>query len=263
MLIPINVAENGNTVPMTVSENGGSIEMGAEQVEIVEAISPTVDVDRVEGGVKITTHDLRGTQTEIVYDGAAGQPGDPGPAGADGKDGADGYSPSVSVTQITGGHRVSVTDATGTDVFDVMDGVDGQDGQTGPAGADGVGVPSGGTAGQVLVKASATDYDTAWADGGTGGGPYIQIGTAVASTAIKSGYGDIEVTFPVAFKADTEPHIMVCLSAGSITNTNAANVSLWVMSRTVTNEGFTARFFNSTVTNITPTISWIAIGEKA
>ena len=41
----------------------------------------------------------------------------------------------------------------------------GATGATGPAGsdgADGQGVPVGGAEGQVLVKSSATDYDTAW-----------------------------------------------------------------------------------------------------
>lgn len=36
--------------------------------------------------------------------------------------GTDGFSPTVTVTNITGGHRVSITDATGTKTFDVMDG---------------------------------------------------------------------------------------------------------------------------------------------
>lgn len=47
------------------------------------------------------------------------------------------------------------------------DGDDGADGAAGAAGAngvDGIGVPAGGTTGQVLVKASETDYDTQWAD---------------------------------------------------------------------------------------------------
>lgn len=39
-----------------------------------------------------------------------------------GKDGEDGVSPTVDVTTITGGHRVSITDANGTKSFDVMDG---------------------------------------------------------------------------------------------------------------------------------------------
>jgi hypothetical protein len=40
----------------------------------------------------------------------------------------------------------------------------GSTGATGATGDDGVGVPSGGTAGQFLKKASGTDFDTAWAD---------------------------------------------------------------------------------------------------
>ena len=48
----------------------------------------------------------------------------------DGENGDDGFSPQITVTNITGGHRVSVTDASGTNTFDVMDGQDGQDGVT-------------------------------------------------------------------------------------------------------------------------------------
>jgi hypothetical protein len=48
----------------------------------------------------------------------------------------------------------------------------GADGATGPTGATGPGVASGGTAGQILSKTSATDYVTGWIDAptGTGGG---------------------------------------------------------------------------------------------
>jgi len=49
---------------------------------------------------------------------------------------------------------------------------------TGPAGADGVGVPTGGTTGQVLAKDSNADYDTEWVDQ-TGGGGSMEIGTEV------------------------------------------------------------------------------------
>lgn len=48
-----------------------------------------------------------------------GDPGDPGD---------DGFSPVVSVSSITGGHEVAVTDKNGTQTFDVMDGTDGEDG---------------------------------------------------------------------------------------------------------------------------------------
>ena len=49
-------------------------------------------------------------------------------------DGADGVSPTVAVSNITGGHRVTITDADGSHVFDVMDGVDGTDGTDGEDG---------------------------------------------------------------------------------------------------------------------------------
>ena len=39
-----------------------------------------------------------------------------------GEDGQDGKSPTVTVTDITGGHRITITDASGQKTFDVMDG---------------------------------------------------------------------------------------------------------------------------------------------
>ena len=41
-------------------------------------------------------------------------------------------------------------------------GPQGETGPAGPAGADGVGVPAGGTTGQVLAKSSGADYETQW-----------------------------------------------------------------------------------------------------
>ena len=49
-------------------------------------------------------------------------------------DGQDGFSPVVSVSEISGGHAVSVTDAEGTETFNVMDGQPGQDGEPGQDG---------------------------------------------------------------------------------------------------------------------------------
>lgn len=53
-------------------------------------------------------------------------------------------------------------------------GVDGADGADGIDGTDGVGVPPGGTSGQVLAKSSATDYDTEWVDQ-TGGAASVEV----------------------------------------------------------------------------------------
>ena len=54
--------------------------------------------------------------------------------GKDGSNGKDGVSPAVSVSAITGGHRITITDASGTKTVDVMDGSDGQNGNDGAAG---------------------------------------------------------------------------------------------------------------------------------
>lgn len=68
-----------------------------------------------------------GARGEIGAQGPAGERGERGPAGdtgASGKDGADGISPTVSITAITGGHRITITDADGQHSADVMDGDD-------------------------------------------------------------------------------------------------------------------------------------------
>lgn len=51
--------------------------------------------------------------------------GPQGPAGPQGPQGESGVSPTVTVTEIIGGHRVVITDATGEHTFDVMDGTGG------------------------------------------------------------------------------------------------------------------------------------------
>ena len=70
-------------------------------------------------------------------DGADGRDGRDGTNGAPGEDGEDGFSPVVTVEEITGGHRVTITDAQGDHVFDVMDGENGADGINGTDGVDG------------------------------------------------------------------------------------------------------------------------------
>ena len=57
-------------------------------------------------------------------------------------------------------------------------GPQGATGATGSAGAAGQGVPTGGTTGQVLRKASGTNYDTEW---GTGGGGSVTYGTTAGT----------------------------------------------------------------------------------
>lgn len=72
----------------------------------------------------------------------------------------------------------------------------GETGPTGPAGADGAdgeGVPAGGTAGQVLTKASGTDYDTTWDDPPDGESPTAaNIGAVIAGATEKTTPADAD-----------------------------------------------------------------------
>ncbi len=65
-----------------------------------------------------------------------------GSGGGSGSDGKDGVSPTISVSTITGGHRLTITDVNGTKTVDIMDGEDGTSGKDGTNGADGVGISS-------------------------------------------------------------------------------------------------------------------------
>lgn len=95
-----------------------------------------------------------------------------GQDGAPGADGADGFSPTVSVTEITGGHQLTVTDAEGDHTFSVMDGADGAAGQDGQDGQDGFSpratvTKSGSTATITITDATGTTTQTI-SDGATG-----------------------------------------------------------------------------------------------
>lgn len=101
--------------------------------------------------------------------GAKGDTGETGPAGPQGIQGVQGETGPQGVQGIQG-----------------VQGPKGDTGATGAQGPAGVGVPTGGTTGQVLKKKSGTDYDTEWADeeGGGGSGSTVSV-TQIQSTGTK------------------------------------------------------------------------------
>ena len=68
-----------------------------------------------------------GEKGDVGEIGPQGEPGEAGPKGEMGAPGKDGVSPTLSISSITGGHRITITDAAGSKSFDVKDGENGKD----------------------------------------------------------------------------------------------------------------------------------------
>ena len=134
-------------------------ESNVEQTSVMDVMNGSKgdDGDQGEDGVGIASFKVEGTNLIVVLtDGTESDPIEiPTVNGTDGKDGTDGVSPTVTTATITGGTKVIITDVTGSHEFDVMDGQNGQ---------DGLGVPAGGTTGQILAKKSDSNNDTEWVD---------------------------------------------------------------------------------------------------
>jgi len=127
---------------------------------------------------KPNTAFLPGQRVNIMTPGPAGPPGPQGPPGEDstipgpiGPQGPPGLDSTIPGPQ----------------------GPPGLDGQDGVDGAPGVGIASGGTTGQMLVKASDANYDTEWEDPAAGAGG-LPVGGGLGDFLLKASAidGDIE-----------------------------------------------------------------------
>ena len=94
----------------------------------------------------------------------------------------------------------------------------GDPGAPGADGADGVGVPTGGTTGQSLVKASGTNYDTTWAD-------RVPTTRTVSTTSPLSGGGALSSDITIAIAdgtTSTKGAVQLTDSTASTSTTTAA-----------------------------------------
>lgn len=122
-----NIAINGQTITLTFAD-------GSQETATASGLKGISSIAKTGTSGLVDTYTITftdgSTTTFTVTNGAqgeAGPQGPQGPQGIQGPAGDDGVSPEVTITAITGGHRVNITDAThpqGQD-FDVMDGHDG------------------------------------------------------------------------------------------------------------------------------------------
>jgi hypothetical protein len=82
-------------------------------------------------------------------------------------------------------------DPTTSEWLPILAGAKGDTGEIGPRGPEGFGVPSGGTEGQVLGKASGTDYDFEWIDGGGRFAIQLNEQAITANYTIPSGFNGV------------------------------------------------------------------------
>ena len=108
--------------------------------------------------------------------GPQGEKGDPGETGPQGPQGEQGIQGETGPQGPQG--EKGDTGETGAK------GDKGDKGDTGETGPAGPGVPSGGTAGQVLKKKSAADYDAEWTDESGGGSNVIELNGSVSGTTV-------------------------------------------------------------------------------
>lgn len=105
-------------------------------------ISPLINITPITNGNRVTIVDANGTKSFDIKNGVNGTSGADGKDGytpqknidyfdgANGRDGIDGVSPTLTVSAISGGHKVTITDVNSTKHFNVMNGLDGQGGIT-------------------------------------------------------------------------------------------------------------------------------------
>ena len=169
--------------------------------------------------------------------------GDKGDTGNTGATGADGVSPAVTISEITGGHSVSITDKDhpSGQSFNIMDGEDGQDGQDGQDGADGYSptatvTKSGSTATITITDKNGTT--TAQVNDGVGAITDVtQNGTSVLDGTIAKVVAD----------ANTIETVKVDGSALTPDTNKAVNIDLSGKVDKVTGKGLSANDFTDTL----------------
>ena len=136
----------------------------------------------IESIAKTSTSGLVDTYTITMTDGATFAfrvtNGADGTNGTNGRNGTNGVSPTIAVSNITGGHRLTITDANGTRTVNVMDGTNGTNGTNGTDGKDGTNGTNGtdGKDGTTFFPSVSAEGVISWTnDGGKSNPPSVNI----------------------------------------------------------------------------------------
>lgn len=178
-----NLGVDGNVDELDFVGTGvNAVRAGNKVTVTVDAVAGTPGVDGKSAYEIAVDNGFVGNEAAWLAS-LVGPQGDPGADGTDGTDGTDG-SDGTNGTDGKSAYEIAVDNgfvgseaawltsligAAGADGSDGSDGTDGADGLDGTDGADGQGVPTGGSAGQVLAKIDGTDFNTEWIDPSTGG----------------------------------------------------------------------------------------------
>ncbi len=192
-MITVTITETTSPITVTVTDDGAAV--SAALTSTVVQSTATIALERGPVGPAGPAgadgadgaDGAQGPQGETGPAGPTGPTGAQGPAGADGADGDEGPQGPQGPAGPAGADGADGSDGaqgpTGPAGADGADGAEGPQGPAGPTGptgatgpagadgsdgADGQGVPTGGTAGQVLSKIDGTDYNTRWVDDQTG-----------------------------------------------------------------------------------------------
>ena len=96
-------ADGVSVTDIDVNDKNQIVFTMSDGTEITSGVIPTVKGDKGDKGDKLTFSDLTDADKQSLK-------------------GKDGYSPTISITDITGGHKVTVTNENGSSSFNVMDG---------------------------------------------------------------------------------------------------------------------------------------------
>lgn len=201
---------------------------GVGIANIVENSDSSITI-RMTDGSSYTTKPLRGKEGE------PGQPGQPG---------NDGVSPTVAVTAITGGHRVTITDASGAHTFELKNGADGKmsfedltaeqkETLKGDPGATGNGIKSAVLNANYTLTLTFTDgtsYTTpsirgAAGQNGTAGADATINGNKTVTISASSGIKGTQSGTTFALTLDTHNQAASTVTAGTLGGQVVANAS--------------------------------------